>query len=153
MTEIFHTNINSFYTIAEDAYRNMLAIQTRNRKPNSDKNGYIITFDPNHESLQNALVSIVFTCIFIEALTHQGITKRYNIQTFKKLQNTLLENKLEMIGITDSEAIEMTSQLRKVRNQIVHEKAYFDNGEIKIAEQEAKNAYLLRQKIKTFFEN
>lgn len=133
------TNLNIYKAIAEDAYEEMCALDKDGRIPKDDgSGGYILKYDPDHRSFKNAMVVVVFAGMWLEALLHQLIVGFHGEAKFKEVDRSFsYEKKLELIGITDAELLGKIEKFRESRNKLVHEKAHFDSGTIKIAQEEA----------------
>ncbi len=110
-----------------------------------------MTFDPKQTSFKQAMISIVFTGMWIEALMHLLIVEQHGEATFKKYDFKPYEEKLILLGCADDELLQSASHFQKVRKSLVHEKAYFDEGEILLAQMEAKNAHSLLVSIHNLF--
>lgn len=138
------TNVSIYKMIAEEAYQKMVQSIEAGRLPKPDGSvGWIITYDPNQTSFKQAMISLVFTGMWLEALMHLLIIKGYGKKIFKEYDSKLYEEKLKLLGCTDQKLLASVTRFRKVRKSMVHEKAYFDDGEIKWAQNEAKNAHEL----------
>ena len=62
------TNVCTYKAIADEAYREMAEDAERNERQNPDgRGGTIKWFDPEQKSFKQAMVSVVFTCIWLEA--------------------------------------------------------------------------------------
>lgn len=133
------TNINIYRAIAEDAYAEMCSLDSGSRIPKNDgSGGYILKYDPDHRSFKHAMVVIVFTGMWLEALLHQLIVQIHGEAKFKEVDRTYTyERKLELIGVTDIDLIGKVKRFRESRKELVHEKAYFDGSNIKSAQEEA----------------
>lgn len=142
MDRLVITNIEIYKTIADEAYQKMIQLMEAGRRPKSDGNtGWIITYDPNKNSFKQSMISIVFTGMWLEALIHLLIVKKFGKEKFKEYDFKTYEKKLQLLGFTDKNLLDRVSRFRKTRKSLVHEKAYFDNGEIKKAQDEAENAH------------
>ncbi len=136
-----YSNISVYKSIAEDSFLKMKEYTDSNRSPKSDgSEGWVIKYDPRQNSFKQAMISLVFTGMWLESLLHQKIIQMFGEEKFKEYDFKPYEEKLKLLGINDSSVIECAERFRKCRKELVHEKAHFDNGEIKMAEKEAENA-------------
>jgi hypothetical protein len=138
------TNISIYRSIVEESYAIMSIDLNEHRIPKKDgTNGFINIYDPNHKSFKHALITIVFTGMWLEALIHLHIVKKYSVQEFKKYDKKKgYEERIKKIGISDEDLIERIISFRKSRKAIEHEKAYLDK-DFKFAQDEAEKAYSL----------
>lgn len=135
------TNIRVYYKIAKEAHIAAMDALLNSKIPNPhNTNGWIITIDPEQKSFKNSLIAIVFSGIFIEALFHLMITKKNGIETFKKYDFKSYREKLVLLGCIDEKILNHSDEFQKLRKEIVHEKAYLDNGQIREAQAEASAA-------------
>jgi len=138
------TNAAIYKTIADEAYQNMVQSVEAGRRPKPDGSaGWVITYDPNQTSFKQAMISLVFTGMWLEAMMHLLIVKAHSKDKFKEYDFKSYEEKLTLLGCTDQELLNSVSKFRKARKSLVHEKAHFDDGEIRWAQKEAKNAHEL----------
>lgn len=136
------TNVAIYKAIADEAHQKMVQSMEAGRRPKPDgSTGWIITYDPKQTSFKQSMISIVFTGMWLEALTHLLIVERYGEDKFNKYDFVSYEEKLKLLGCTDQELLDRVSRFRKTRKSLVHEKAHFDDGEIKRAQDEAENAH------------
>ena len=117
------------------------------RTPNPDGSpGFIVKFDPEQRSFKQALIAIVFSALYLEALLYIEGTRwlgdRYR-------DRDAYEDKLRALGVDDEEILESCARFRDVRKDIVHEKAseISDAGEFNFAQPEAKIAVELVERI------
>ena len=143
------TNVHIFGAIADAAYERMSEDMAKNVRAMPDGSPERIkVFDPQQKSFKDAMISIVFSCIWLEALLHLLIVRQFGRECFRKVDRRLsYGEKLSLLGCSDDQLLEWTSQLQGSRRQLVHEKAhlqYTDEGafvgEMKTAQDEAKNA-------------
>jgi hypothetical protein len=95
------------------------------------------------------MIAIVFTGIWLEALLHLLIVRDHGEEKFREFDRKPYEEKLRLIGIDNISILEVAARFRIARNELVHEKAHFDTGETKTAQDEAGNAYHLLLAIET----
>ena len=142
------TNVHIFGAIADAAYERMSENMAKNVRAMPDGSpGTIKVFDPEQNSFKDAMISIVFSCIWLEALLHLLIVRQFGRKGFKKIDKLPYEEKLSRLGCSDDQLLEWTGQLRRSRRQLVHEKAHSEytdegmfEGEVKTAQEEAENA-------------
>ncbi|MCY4059717.1 MAG: hypothetical protein OXG44_17155 [Gammaproteobacteria bacterium] len=144
------TNVHIFGAIADAAYERMSDDMDRNVRPMPDGSpGTVKTFDPEQQSFKDAMISIVFSCIWLEALLHLLIVRKFGRKCFRKVdrRRSSYGKKLSLLGCSDDRLLEWAERLRKSRNQLVHENAHLEyseegmfQGEVKTAQDEAENA-------------
>lgn len=154
MDKLISTNVKIYKMIAEEAYRQMGQSDEDSRSPKPDGSpGWVITYDPDHFSFKQAMISIVFTGIWLEAVMHIHIVKNFGELKFKEYDFKTYEQKLELLGCNDQSLLSAVENFRKTRNSLIHEKAYIDDGEIKWAQKEAQNAHEILKSLNEFFTN
>ena len=148
-----HTNLRVFYQIAREAHVAMGGENlTADGKANlDDQQGRIVKYDPGQKSFKNALVTIVFCGVFLEALLHLLIVKRKGIEVFRKYDHSTYEVKLKQLGCSDKSILDGCKHYREARKEVVHEKAHIDSDKIRIAQKEASTAMELIEKILAYF--
>jgi len=147
------TNVKIYKAIADEAYQKLVLSMEAGRRPKPDgSSGWIITYVPNQIAFKQAMISIVFTGMWLDALLHLHIVKMFSKSKFKKNKDKTYEEKLVLIGCSDKEMLDCVKRFRKeARNPLVHENAHFDNGEMKTAQDEAVKANKLRGMICEYF--
>jgi len=141
---LIFSNIAVYKAIADEAHQKMHELMDAGRRPRSDGSpGWIITYDQHQRSFKQSMIVIVFVGMWIEALMHLLIVREKGKEIFNKYDSKPYEVKLQLLGCSDKITIDCATRFRKIRRELVHEKAYFDNGEIKRAQDEADNAYAL----------
>lgn len=147
------SHVKVYYEVAKDSYDSMIYHLESNRRPKIDGGvGWTIKFDPERKSFKKALITIVFTGVFLEALLHLLIVKHKGIKVFKEIDKKKnYEGKLELLGCEDPEILGLCKNLREARREIVHEKAHLDDEFFRDAQDEAKKAIILVNKLITFF--
>lgn len=152
MDRLVFTNIAIYKAIADEAHQAVVQLMEAGRRPKPDGSpGWIIIYDPNQTSFKQSMVSIVFTGMWLEALMHLLIVKKYGKDKFKEYDRRSYEEKLQLLGCRNKELLHRVSRFRNIRKLLVHEKAHFDEGEIKRAQDEAKNAHEMRVAIHNHF--
>jgi hypothetical protein len=76
---------------------------------------------------------------------------RYGEDVFKKYDRQTYEQKLELLDCKDQNILESAARFRRTRIELVHEKAYQDDGEIRRAQDEAENAHALLTAVHNHF--
>jgi hypothetical protein len=146
------TNIKTYKAIADEAHAQMNAAMEAGRRPKPDGSpGWIFTLDPDRTSFKQAMISIVFTGMWLEALMHLLIVSRYGEDVFKKYDRQTYEQKLELLDCKDQNILESAARFRRTRKELVHEKAYQDDSEIRRAQKEAENAHALLTAVHNHF--
>ena len=154
MNSIIFTNISVYKAISEEAYLKMRELDEAGRSPKPDgSKGWIIKYDPDQKSFKQAMISIVFTGMWLEALMHLKIIQKFDEKKFKEYDFKSYKEKLCLLGCNDKNILERAEKFRKCRKDLVHEKAHFDTGEIKRAQGEAENARQLLVDIFKHFSN
>lgn len=142
MNHFVLTNAEVYRAIADEAYQKMVQSIEAGRRPKPDgSTGWIVTYDPDQTSFKQAMISLVFTGMWLEAMMHLLIVKAHGKDGFKEYDFKSYEEKLTLLGCTDEELLNSVSRFRKARRALVHEKAHFDDGEIRWAQKEAENAH------------
>ena len=142
------TNVDIYKSIADAAYHNMSEDMGKNVRPRpEDSSGAIKTFDPEQTSFKQAMISTFFTCIWLEAILHLLIVDKFGKKCFERVDRKNYEKKLELLGCRDTVLLENVERLRKVRRELVHEKANFEfndvgkfTGALRTGQDEAENA-------------
>jgi hypothetical protein len=130
----------------------MVKLMEAGRRPKSDGSaGSIISYDPGQNSFKQAIISTVFTGMWLEAFTHLVFVNKFGKETVGTYDRKSYEEKLKILGCTDSELLKRVTKFRQIRTALVHEKAHLDGGEIKTAQDEAENAHEILFAIHKFF--
>lgn len=142
MNELILTNVFTYKAIAVDAFESMQEHMESCRRTKDDgSQGWILQFDPSQKSFKQAMIVIVFTGMWLEALLHLLIVRSHGEAKFRELDFKSYEEKLKLLGVFEESVLEAATRFRKARKELVHEKAHFDTSETKIAQDEAHNAY------------
>ncbi len=150
MAELIYTNVSTYRAIAIEAFEAMQELVESGRRPKEDGSpGWILQFDPNQRSFKQAMVVIVFTGMWLEALLHLLIVRDHGEAKFREVDYKSYEEKLRLVGIDDNSILEAAKRFKTARKALVHEKAHFDTGATKTAQDEARNAYQLLLTINT----
>ena len=152
MSQPVITNVSTYRAIAISAHTEMLELLNSGRRPKDDGSpGWIITFDPDQKSFKQAMIAIVFTGLWLEALLHLLIVRDHGVNTFKKYDRKSYPEKLRLLGCSDSAVLGSAERFQNCRKELVHEKAYLDTGQLKTAQDEADNAHQLLVSINSMF--
>jgi hypothetical protein len=144
MTSPVITNISTYKAIAEEAYQKMRESIDSCRRPKPDGSaGLVITYDPSQSSFKQSMITIVFTGMWFEAIMHLLIVETYGREKFKEYDFKSYEEKLQLLGCLDQQIIDRVTRFHKTRKVLVHEKAHFNDAEIRRAQDEAHSAYEL----------
>lgn len=142
MNHFVHTNVEVYGAIAVEAYQKMVQSIEAGRRPKPDGSvGWIVKIDPAQTSFKQAMICLVFTGMWLEAMMHLLIVKEHGENRYKEYDFKSYEEKLTLLGCTDKELLTSVSRFRKGRKTLVHEKAHFDDVEIRWAQKEAENAH------------
>jgi len=142
MDSLVISNISVYKAISEEAYLKMLELIENGRSPKPDgTEGWVIKYDSKQRSFKQSMISIVFAGMWLEALFHHEIIKQKSKNQFNKHSNKSYKEKLELIGINESSILSKVELFQKTRNELIHEEAFLDKGEIKFAQDEAKHAH------------
>lgn len=142
MDHFFSTNAAVYQAIADEAYQQMVHSIETGRRPKEDGSpGWIVTYDPSQTSFKQAMICIVFTGMWLEAKMHLRIVKAHGKDRFKEVDFKSYEEKLKLLGITDEVLLHSVSEFRESRRTLVHEKAHFDDGQVRWAQKEAEKAH------------
>ena len=153
------TNVHIFRSIAEDAYWEMSDDMKKNIRPGLEGNPVVIkTLDSERTSFKQAMISIAFTCIWLEAILHLLIVQEFGIKRFKNVDRCSYKYKLGLLGCQDAELLQNVERLQKARNALIHEKAYLEfedgdnfTGNLWVAQDEAENAQAVMRSIEEWF--
>jgi hypothetical protein len=136
-----HSNVFVYEQIVRENYAEMEADIDNGRTPMDDGSGYIIKYDPAQTSFKKSMIVVTFAGMWLEAIFHQFMVKNHSKNQFKKHNMDSYSDKLVLMGITDSAILKSAEKFQKTRNELIHEKAFMDKGEIKLSQNEAKVAY------------
>jgi hypothetical protein len=141
MNSPIFSNIATYKAIAVEAFESMQYLIKSGRKPKEDGSGWVLQFDPMQRSFRQAMIVIVFTGMWLEALLHLLIVRDYSMEKYQEFDYKPYEEKLQLLGISDKSLLLSVERFRKARKALVHEKAHVDSTELKFAQDEAHNAY------------
>lgn len=147
MEKIVITNVSTYKAIVEEAYAQVVEEGKKDRTPNPDGSGYILRYDAEQRSFKNAMVAVVFTGMWLEALTHLLIVRDHGEDKYREYDRKIYEDKLRLLGIEDETLLTQVAQFRITRKELVHEKACIDGSTIKTAQKEAQVAHEILRSI------
>lgn len=138
------TNVWTYRAIAEEAHERMREVMGAHTRPR-DGGGSVLTHDPTRSSFKQAFIAVVFADVWLEATTHLAIVQRFGIEKAAQCDRERWSYvaKLRLLGGIDQDVIARAERLRRSRNELVHEKAFLDSGDIRNAQDEADNAHEL----------
>lgn len=146
------SNALIYKQISDEAYVKMVECLKEGRKPKGDgSDGLILTFDPSHKSFKQSMIVVVFTGMWLEAVLHQLIVSKHGEKTFKQYDFKSYREKLTLLGVCDAMLLNDVEDFKSTRKKLVHEKAYFNSGEIKTAQDEAELAHRIMERISSEF--
>jgi hypothetical protein len=147
------TNLDVYVAIAEEALAESERLEKLARRPKpGGEPGDMLAYDPEQKSFKNSLVAIVFAGMYLDALFYILGTKRFGKARYnKKHDNKSLEEKLSLFGLCDKATLAEAERFRKIRRELVHEKAVqisdLTVGTIHIAQEEARKALSLVKEV------
>lgn len=136
-----YSNIHVYEQIVKENYTEMLSDIENGRTPKEDGSGYIIKYDPTQASFKKSMIVVTFAGMWLEAIFHQFMVKNHSKNQFSKHDKDPYKQKLALIGITNTAILDSAEKFQKTRNELIHEKAFMDKGEIKQAQKEAEVAH------------
>ena len=139
MKSMIITNVSIYKAIAEEAF-STAEQDVDSRIVPQPPGGALIRHDPERKSFKNYMISIVFTGMWLEALTHLLIVEKFGKAKYRNYDRMVYEKKLRLLGIEDESLLAKIAKFRSTRKELVHEKAYLDDGMVKTAQGEAKLA-------------
>ena len=155
------TNVRTYRSIADDAYRRMSAdMDAQHVRPGLEGSGAALKiFDPEQLSFKQAMISVVFTCIWLEAALHLLIVGTLGRDAYTKMVDySGYGDKLALLGCGDEELLGNAERLQQARRELVREKAHLEfndagefMGELKTAQDEAGNARAVMLAVENWF--
>ncbi len=135
------TNFQVYRAIAKDAFKVVQSeASLRKRQKPDGSPGHIITPDPEQKSFKQAMVCIVFTGMWYEALVHLVMVDRFGEKEAKRWDRRSYRNKFEKLGCADELILDQIQKFADSRNDLMHEKALWNQGRIITAQKEAEQA-------------
>lgn len=136
-----HTNVWVFYDIAHEAHSLMGKLEPPSvvPKPNGEP-GRVLILDPTQRSFKAALTTIVFCGVYLEAMLHLELVKRFGEGEAESHDRKVYKSKLLLLGCSDLAVLDASEHYRIVRREVVHEKAYPDAAHMRTAQVEAEKA-------------
>lgn len=117
------SNKGIFLSVAREAHQQMKRLLEEGRTPKPDGSpGYIIKLDPEHRAFKQALIVVMFSGVYFEALTYY-VARQVSKSKADKVGNASYREKLVALGISDEELLHSAEAFRADRNDLVHEKA------------------------------
>ncbi|NOD75574.1 MULTISPECIES: hypothetical protein [unclassified Ruegeria] len=148
MTEFILSNVTVYSSICQDAFRNIEDDHIELQRMMPD--GVVITrktLDLSQRSFKNALILIVFSGMWLEAILHLLIVEHHSKTKYNQNDKATYEEKMKLLGVGDDELYNSLKWFRDLRREVVHEKAYFDRKNVRIAQDEAQKAHALMGKV------
>jgi|SRR5882724_166658 len=147
------SNANIYRAIAEEAHASMRATLANVVKPKPDgAPGYILRSEPDRRSFKDAMVTVVFAGIYLEALLFLALTDRFGRNEALKIDRERYEERLKRLGVTNPDLLVQVAAFRQARKDLVHEKAVapheLESQTIHIAQDTADSAIALLQDIR-----
>lgn len=153
LPQYVYTSIRYFFSIAQEAIAFVRADQKARFTPRPDgQPGGGIKWDPEQKGFKTSFIAIMFSGTFIEAALHQLIASRNGIEETKRTDKWTYEKKLRLLGCDDASLFAHCKEYSAARREIVHEKAYLEDGNLRIAQKEADRAFELVEKIIELFD-
>jgi hypothetical protein len=144
-----YSNILVYEQIVKENYAEMLSDIENGRTPKEDGSGYIIKYDPTQASFKKSMIVVTFAGMWLEAIFHQIMVKNHSKNQFSKHDKDSYKEKLALMGITDTTILDSAEKFQKTRNELIHEKAFMDKGEIKQAQKEAEVGHKIIDHVST----
>jgi hypothetical protein len=123
------SNLQVYYEIAKKAQSKSEKLDKRYTKPIPGQPGrFVHGYDPGRGSFKNALIAIVFSGVFADALIAVAALQEPELlakqkTSFNKFFNKMnYEEKLKVLGVTDKILLENCKEFRDSRNDVVHDK-------------------------------
>ena len=150
------SNVDIFWSIAQEAFASLQAELARSRVPKPNREpGYIVRLDPDRREFKDAMITVVFCGMFLDAFLFLALRHRFPEKEALSADRLPHETRLEMLGITDQALLNRVIDFRNSRKSLVHEKAVsFDeigNGPLYSAPQEAESAIQLMLDVQAQF--
>lgn len=118
------SNIEVYWSIAEEAHANMQAAWAEHTTPKQDgQPGLIIRWDPKRRSFKSAMVAIAFCSMFLDSLLYLSLQEKLGRAEALKADRLPHEERLKILGITDTALLSRVITFREARKDLVHEKA------------------------------
>lgn len=106
MNNYIFTNLAIYKAIANESYDDMVRTVEAGRRPKPDgSEGAILSYDPNHTSFKKAMIVIAFTGMWLEALLHIRIVKKFGEGKFKEYDFKSYKEKLKLLGLTEEKLL------------------------------------------------
>jgi molybdopterin-biosynthesis enzyme MoeA-like protein len=148
-----YSNVQVYEEIVYEAYSEMNSIVENGRTAKEDGSGYIIKYDSTQASFKKSMIVVVFAGMWLEATFHQFMVTNHSKNQFTKHNNVSYREKLELMGIKESDILAKTEKFQKTRNELIHEKSFMDKGDIKLSQNEAEAAHEIISYVSSQFRN
>ena len=140
MSYIF-SNVHIYRSIALDAFDVVASELESRRRPKSDGSpGWIITPDPDQKSFKQAMVCIAFAGMWYEAIVHLKMVELLGEDVAKEWDRHRYRKKLQKLGCSDQSTLDQVQEFADARNDLMHEKAHWNQDSATTAQKEAKRA-------------
>ena len=124
------------------------------RRPKPDGSpGYIVTLDPEHKSFKQAMICIVFTGMWFEAITHLAMVDLLGKEVARQWDRRSYRNKLQKLGCKESPLLDRLQTFVDSRNDLIHEKAHFNQDTWKTAQKESDKALEVMSEVDEFIKS
>ena len=152
VTDFIHTDVRKFYQIAQESIAFVRKDLAERIRP-TPGGGFSSKVDPESRGMKASFTAIVFSGVFLDAVLHLLLVSRKGVSVARKLDREIYEVKLRALGCEDARILALCKEYRDSRNEIVHEKAYFEDSHRlpPIAQVEAEAAISLIEKVIDFF--
>lgn len=126
------SNAETYLAIARDAHAEMKRLDSESRRPlppmQDGSPRYIFTRDPGRRSLKQAMITIIFSGIYFEAVVYLTALRKFSKTDACKIDKMAYEERLPELGVDDKTLADAAKALREVRRDLVHEKALLTKG-------------------------
>ncbi|MEK6725220.1 MAG: hypothetical protein AABY54_01525 [Deltaproteobacteria bacterium] len=151
MKKPIFSNVDIYKAIVDESYSEMKSIDAGSKVQREGGEGWVKQYDPESRSFKKAMIITVFTGMWLEASLHLLIVRKFGEQKFKDYDFKSYRDKLVLLNISDQSLLDEVDKFKLTRKELVHEKAYFDKGVVKMAQSEAELAYSIVQRLSVAF--
>jgi len=152
MGDIIITNVAVYREVVEESYASMQETMRKQCRPKANgEPGLIKTYDPSKKSFKQAMICTVFAGMWLEAALHILLVRRNGEDVAKKADKKTWEEKLQILGVCDNEILGIVCKFRRSRKDLVHEKAFFTQDAVSIAQDEAELAHRVMGLVEAVF--
>ena len=125
----------------------------RRKRPKPDGSpGFVITPDPEQKSFKQAIVCIAFAGMWFEALVHLVMVDHFGEEVANDWDRRSYRNKFEKLGCKDQEILDQIQRFADSRNDLMHEKAHWNQDHFTTAQKEAEGAIEFIKIVSEFIE-